>query len=1272
MTKDMPGRKTLWLTIGTLLMGLVVTGIISWEVERATTSRINEALLDSHDKAVSAVLDRMKLYQYGLHGVRGAVHMVGLDNLSRSSFLRYTETRNYNKNFPGARGFGVIRKVSQYDVESFLQQARNDGWPTFDLLELSTNPGDRYVIQYIEPVERNFKAVGLDIASERNRREAATKALTTGEVQITGPITLVQASGLHLQSFLILMPIYQTPTLPPIEKRQNLAFGWSYAPLIMSEVLADIQVDQKASFLRIQDITDSESDGYFYSSEPNVDEVVKWESSVSEVFGRKWKFEFGIKPAFFSRLNPKNSIHYLTGGIALTLLLASLVYVMSLGRRSKQAALEEQARIASIVEHSADGIIGLSVDRHLLNWNNAARELISEHQSMEKGNELSGLLDSKYHPQLKQIFSELASGERVRTFHVQQERDGMLQWLSITISVIGNGDEAAKGYSVVIRNETLQKEAEQTIQNANLVLEKQVLSRTAELQKVNRLLQSVLDAASQVAIIVFSKDGIVSLFNHGAEQVLGYKSDNVIGHSILKLFSESELNARTLTSTSGSEYCPVGIAAITAVAESEGIERLESNLIRVDKTVVPVSMVITVIKGEKSEVSGYLLIATDISEQMQIKAALVETRDRLLMATNVAELGIWRWDLLSDELNWNERMFEIYGYTENIKSQGVTYQHWRNRVHPDDKESAESALMDVVLRGVEYNTIFRLVTPDGRIKHVKAEARCVKDTADRVTSVIGINVDVTSQIEVEQSLRHAKEQADAASAAKSNFLANMSHEIRTPMNAVIGMLQLINQTPLSDKQKDYLSKAQSASKSLLQLLNDILDYSKIEAGKIDIDLHPVDLESLIRELTVVFSGSQMKSNVELLYDIDLSVPRKILADSLRLKQVLINLVGNALKFTISGTITVIVKLDANEQILFGVKDTGIGISDAQKSKLFQSFNQADPSTARRFGGSGLGLVISKRLTHLMGGKLEFTSEEGVGSYFWFTLPLREGSENKDTNRESSQSLSLHKRALVIDDNPLALEILSEYLQRFGFTVEKAKTGEDGIDIFADNVDADPFDLILVDLRLPDISGLDTARVIRKHSISRKQPRIVMITAHGRDELEKELSVNTPVFDDFITKPVTPRQLSELINPQDSRNPVTDVSNDTQNNQRLCGVTILLVDDNDINRIVADELLSSEGATVINAEGGAQSISILKENSDRVQLVLMDMQMPDVDGIEATTRIRKMPEFQSLPIIAMTANVSVDDIQVCLDAGMNDHIGKPFELDSVVKKVLSHI
>ncbi|WP_172449207.1 PAS domain-containing hybrid sensor histidine kinase/response regulator [Bowmanella denitrificans] len=1258
-------RKTIWQVAGTFFIGVFATGLITWDVERTTKVRIEEALADSHNKAVAAVLERIRLYQYGLHGVRGAVHTVGLANLSRAAFLRYTETRNYNRNFPGARGFGVIRKVLPQETEAFVQQARDDGWPSFSLTELSANASERYIIQYIEPVDRNVKAVGLDIASERNRREAARKALLTGEVQITGPITLVQVSGKHLQSFLILMPIYQSTTLPPVAQREELAFGWSYAPLLMSEVLADIKVDTDTSFLRIQDITESESREYFYVSEPSDEDIIRWQSSTVEVFGRKWKFEFGIKPDFIYQLSPANSMHYLAGGLSLSLLLSTLVYVLALGRRSRQATIDAQAKMASIVENSEDGILGLTANRELISWNHAAKELVANQKPLEPGDEFHNLWEPRYQPFLDQAFSALDKGQRIHTFHIQRERDEKVQWLAITISVIGDTEQ---GYSVVIRNETTQKEAELTIQNANLLLEKKVASRTTELQSVNQLLQSVLDAASQVVIIVFTAEGIVTLFNRGAEQVLGYNEDETLGSNILALFNDNELNARNVKLAAGVNYCPVGLAALTGPAQTDGIEKFECHLIKANRSTVPVSMVITAIRGTDNVTSGYLLIANDISEQKSIKAALEDTRDRLLMATSVAELGIWNWDVQSDELNWNDRMYEIYDYGTDIKSQGITYQHWRRRVHPDDIEMAESALMDVVLRDLEYNTKFRLISPQGEIKFIKAEARSVKDSDGRVIYVTGINIDVTDQVEVEQSLRRAKENADAASAAKSNFLANMSHEIRTPMNAVIGMLQLINQTSLTDKQQDYLSKAQSASKSLLQLLNDVLDYSKIEAGKIDIDLHPADLESLIRELTVVFSGSQMKNSVELLYDIDTNLPKSVLVDSLRLKQVLINLVSNALKFTMAGTVTVVVKRQSNGEIQFGVKDTGIGITEAQQKKIFQSFSQADPSTARRFGGSGLGLVISRRLTNLMGGELQFTSEEGEGSHFWFSLPLVAVDDANTPSITTAQVL--FKRVLVIDDNPYALEILSESLKGFGLEVDQAKTGQEGIAKFEHHSRSHPIDLLLVDLRLPDISGLDVARSVRRSAPSSLQPKIVMVTAHGRDELESELNGEQPSFDCFITKPVTPLQLFELISAGKKDEAVSERSKNSQKAKRLSNVTILLVDDNEINRVVANELLSAEGAKVYCAEGGAECITMLKANKERIQLVLMDMQMPDVDGIEATTRIRKIPEFTSLPIIAMTANVSKDDIQACLDAGMNDHIGKPFDLENVVEKILS--
>lgn len=346
----------------------------------------------------------------------------------------------------------------------------------------------------------------------------------------------------------------------------------------------------------------------------------------------------------------------------------------------------------------------------------------------------------------------------------------------------------------------------------------------------------------------------------------------------------------------------------------------------------------------------------------------------------------------------------------------------------------------------------------------------------------GVNYDVTDQYELEYHLRHAKEQADAASAAKSTFLANMSHEIRTPMNAVLGMLHLVQLTSLNRRQQDYVSKAETAAKSLLNLLNDILDYSKIEAGKLQLDSHPFEPEKLMEELGVVLSGNQGTKDVEVLFDLDPELPDTLLGDGFRLQQVLINLAGNALKFTTAGQIVVSVHgieavKDASVRVRVAVSDSGIGISALQLERIFEGFTQAEASTTRRFGGSGLGLVICKRLVAMMGGELQVESEVGVGSRFWFDIEF--GIQSAVHKIQTDDIDFDHPvRLLIADDNPIAGEILLRTVRSLGWHADVVESGIEAVERIGDAArDNQPYDIALMDWRMPGLDGLNAARLI---------------------------------------------------------------------------------------------------------------------------------------------------------------------------------------------------
>jgi PAS domain S-box-containing protein len=682
-------------------------------------------------------------------------------------------------------------------------------------------------------------------------------------------------------------------------------------------------------------------------------------------------------------------------------------------------------------------------------------------------------------------------------------------------------------------------------------------------------------------------------------------------------------------------------------------------------------------KGEPVEIVGSW---TDITSRKEAEEARETARSRLTLLLGAAPSVIYSFAASGDFAPTfvSANIAHMLGYSPGQYLKDADF--WRSHVHPDDLPEVEAKQAELFRKGVHLAE-YRFRKKNGTYCWVSDEQHLIRDKHGHPVEVVGSWSDIDARKAAEQAfqaaqleLEKATQAALEANEAKSVFLANMSHEIRTPMNAIIGLSHLALKTDLTPRQRDYVLKIKSSGQHLLGIINDILDFSKIEAGKLSIETIDFDLDKVLENVGNLMSEKASAKGLELIFEVAPDVSTHFRGDPLRLGQILINFCNNAVKFTEHGEVSVAVRvLEDNpdsQLVQFSVSDTGIGMTEAQIARLFQAFEQADASTTRKYGGTGLGLAISKQLTELMGGHVEVKSELGKGSIFTFTARLGKGTAI--VRPRLLQSDLRGRRVLIIDDNPHARAVLSNMLTNMTFIADEAASGEEAINMVRQAANQNQrYEIAFVDWQMPGMNGIETGKRIMQIPDLQLPPHLVMVTAYGREEVLKQAEESG--FENVLIKPVTSSILFDtavVALGADRERPEPVQAGPSFDIDRLRGARVLLVEDNEINQEVAIGQLEDAEAFVDIAENGEIALRMVKDND--YDVVLMDMQMPVMDGIEATRILRADPRHQTLPIIAMTANAMESDREVCLEAGMNDHIAKPIDPDQLFSVLLRWI
>ncbi|QOY62871.1 PAS domain S-box protein [Lysobacter sp. H21R4] len=1267
-------RLSVLVPITVFLLGLVAAGTLGIRQHDAKIEAMGAAVDAVADSAADDLQRRMKLYEYGLRGARGAVPVDGQATPeARERYRDYVMSRDLEAEFPGARGFAYVQRVAPGREAAFLAGQREGGTRDFTLQSLSPNTGERFVVTYIEPLERNHPALGLDIASEPARRDAARAAMASGQAMLTGPINLIQSRGEPGYSMLLLLPVYRGGVTPPPEQRAALGTGWVFAPLVTAEFLGE-SADRSYS-VELRDVTDP-------GAPVVLNELPAQGAPAAAAFdrqrqfpmyGRRWELIIHPSRALLARQNITSPLTVASTTLGGASLLALILLLGLSARERRLRVFNRRARMAAIAESSHDAIIATDADGRVTEWNAAATGLFG----YESGQALDVSLVELIVPfeQVREdarVMASALAGEAVVALEtVRRHQDGHLIEVELSTAPIRRAKRGVAGVAMTIRDIRDRNRTARKLQELNTNLERLVRVRTAQLEESSVLRRAVLNNAGY-CIIATDPAGAITLFNPAAEQMLGVAAADALGDSIERFHDPHEMAIRAMHSEAElGRPVAVGFDALIARAH-EAPEASEWTYVAASGRRIPALVTISALRRDDGALLGYLGIAVDLTARKAREAALKLSESKLRGLFELSPLGIVLTGRDGAFVESNPAFQSLVGYSPD-----ELHSMRHSEITPAEYEPHDRAVLGTLERTGSYGPHEKhYVRKDGTRVPVRLNGMMLEIQDQRY--VWSIVEDITVQRTAESAMVGAVADAEAASRAKSDFLANMSHEIRTPMHAILGMLKLLQRTPLDPRQRDYAANTEQAASTLLAILNDILDFSKIEAGHLSLEAQDFSLDSLLRNLATILGSNVGDKDMEVVYSLDPAIPPQLTGDSLRLQQVLINLAGNAVKFTHYGEVVVsarvVSRAEQQVSIRFEVRDTGIGIAADKLETIFEGFTQAEASTTRRFGGTGLGLAISRNLVGLMGGELAVESERGMGSRFHFTLDFQIAADPAlDTDAAAipvRAGVSGPMKALVVDDNHSARESIREMLASLGWDVDVASGGQEGLDsIEAARAAGQAYGVVFLDWRMPDMDGWETSQRIRAGRADGAEPLIVMVTAHGRELLSERSAAETSALDGFLMKPVTVSMLLDAVAGVHGLDRDADAEAPSlPEARRLAGMRILVVEDNPANQQVVDELLTAEGAEITIASGGAIALQLLAGEPTRYDVVLMDIQMPDMDGYTATRRIRAMAGFDALPIVAMTANVQASDREASFAAGMNDHIGKPFELDDVITRL----
>lgn len=760
-----------------------------------------------------------------------------------------------------------------------------------------------------------------------------------------------------------------------------------------------------------------------------------------------------------------------------------------------------------------------------------------------------------------------------------------------------------------------------------------VMGIARDITEETRLKEEIIRERNFVSTIVDNANAIIAVIKADGRMIrLNEYGQNFCGYSQDEVASEPYFWARFLNEQVRGKVVQI----IEKANQGEMIKTFQNTWISKTGEEHIFEWSNTLVPKNDGTLDYIFTIGIDISDRIRLENQLFEILTLSPIAVRIAKN------------NGKDVIFANKAYEKLLHLDTQSVLHQNPRIFYADPTVYDSIIQRVQNHETIYHEEIEFMINNNRVW-----ALCSYMPIDHAgeKAILGWFYDITKQKDLEISLVSAKEVAEHAAKAKSEFIANISHEIRTPLNGIIGLNTLLLKTPLNERQNDYITKSLQSSKALLAIINDILDYSKIEAGKLELSLHPFSIEELLHSTTDLFEFSVFEKGLEIHIDYDISIPSMVIGDSLRLSQILNNLVGNAVKFTQYGDIVLrakqVEKHGKQVKIAFSVIDTGIGMDIEELEKLFQPFTQTDASNTRKYGGTGLGLVITEQLTKMMGGSISVESIKNEGSSFTVTIPLIVTQKTKPSVLPERFKNS---RFMIVDDNLIERETIAHILESWDIYPILCSGGEEALEI----LHRETIDYLILDWKMPGLDGVDVVESLQSSS-NFNMPKIIMISAVSKEELKQKLSERSLNVDTILHKPITQSQLFEgLISTVDLHSSSTSTYESSQTHYTG---SVLLAEDNEVNQLVGKDLIESFGVTVDIANNGAEAIQMCLTNT--YDLVLMDLQMPVVDGFEAAKAIRSLNA--SIPIVALSAAVMQNDKKLTFEAGMNDHLAKPIDI-----------